>query len=57
MMLIAYINTVPVAVILVHDSNFIQVAIVFSVVLFTCNGKNMQINVLFQCHKVHIQLQ
>lgn len=50
----AYKNVVPVAVILVRDSNFIQDATVFSLVLSACNGENTQI---FQCHKIHIQLQ
>lgn len=53
----AYKNVVPVAVILVRDSNFIQDATVFSLVLSACNGENTQMNTLFQCHKIHIQLQ
>lgn len=52
-----YINVVPVAVVLVCDSNFIQDATPFSLVLSTCNGENTQRNTLFQCHKIHTQLQ
>lgn len=50
------VKVVPIGVILVCDSSFFH-ATVFPLVLSAWDGENTQTNALFQCHKMHIQLQ